>query len=132
VKLVSEIEQWRVGAAIEFGGDPAKPICQIFARFVENAPDVHEDLLAWWNGDHFMLGFGEGRWLPIQVADEPQVNDEGELEVFRIKEISAGVWALSPSLNIQGFIHSFVIIYGVPTPAPWVSRIVVVQSIGRL
>jgi hypothetical protein len=130
MKQIAEVEQWQAGAAMEFG-DPSIPVCQIFAKFVESAPPAHDEVLAWWNGDHFMLGFGEGRWLPINVDEKPELDEEGRLRVFKIKEISSGVWALAPSLNIEGFIHAFVIIYGVPTPAPWVSRIVVVKSIGR-
>jgi hypothetical protein len=36
-----------------------------------------------------------------------------------MERIVPGVWALNPSLNIPGVIHVFVLLYGVPNPAPW-------------
>lgn len=39
-----------------------------------------------------------------------------------------GIWCLSPSLNVPGLVHAFVVLYGVPDPAPFDKRILVVTN----
>lgn len=129
MKLLSEINEWCEGAAAEFG-DPAVPLCQIFCRFVPDQPVQHDDALAAWNGSELMLALCPGRWLPVPIDPDGMQIDEtsGSLAAFGIKQICPGFWTLSPSLNMPGFIHAYVHIFGVPAIAPWDRRIVVVSS----
>jgi hypothetical protein len=46
------------------------------------------------------------------------------LAAFGIIEIVPGLWHLTPSLNLPGVLHMFVVVYDVPSPAPWERRII--------
>jgi hypothetical protein len=124
VKTLTEIQDWCAGAEEEFG-DPATPVCQIFARFVSDLSRYH--------GDEIVCGMEKGElvlWLPqIPVpfsilTGKPDISRNGELMAFGAEMISLGVWALTPSLNMPGIIHAFVVLYDVPSPVPWERLIV--------
>jgi hypothetical protein len=65
--------------------------------------------------------------LPISEDLNPQI-DVGGVGAFGLRKVCAGVWALAPSLNLPGLMHAFVVFHGVPDPAPWESRIVLVGA----
>ena len=48
----------------------------------------------------------------------------GELEIFGAVNIAQGVWSLTPSLNLPGLIHCFVVLYEVPPAASWLQSTV--------
>lgn len=126
MKTFSEVTEWMRGADLEFG-DPSLPICQLFFRW--------ETDLRGYRGDELVAGIGAAggvvavihpaiHRLPLPIEpDGPRIT-EGELVAFGAERITAGVWALSPSLNAEQLIHGFVVLYGVPDPAPWERRIV--------
>lgn len=130
MKLLSEIQEWQIGAIEQFG-DPATPVGQIFAKFVREPSPLRDIALAAWHDNKLHIDFGGG-WLPVPVDDSgPSVtSDTGEIRAFGITKIVPGVWSVFPSLNMPGIIHAFVHIYDAPDPAPWESTIIVVSSIG--
>lgn len=124
MKTLTEIQEWCAGAEEEFG-DPAEPICQIFARYVSDLSHYH--------GDEIVCGMEKDElvlWLPQLpvpfsiLTGKPDISRDGELMAFGAEMISSGVWALTPSLNMPGVIHAFVVLYNVPTPVPWEQLIV--------
>ena len=124
MKLMSEVEEWALGAAAQFG-DPAVPVCQIFAKY-EEGEDIGHDYVTARYTDRLLLELDPGNFLPLPIhIDGPQINDAGALKVFGIAEICPGVWTLNPSLNIPGLIHAFITIYSVPIYAPWAKRIII-------
>lgn len=132
MKLLSEVEQWCMGAAERFG-DPSATTGQIFARFVPRPPPVYDDIIAAYDGDTLLLSLEHGRVVPLDIdTDGPVVDEETrELIAFGIDKICDGLWTLRPSLNVPGAIHAFVCIYDVPAAAPWENRIIVVSSFSR-
>jgi hypothetical protein len=63
--------------------------------------------------------------LPMGIGlDAPEVHPVLGVMRYQAKRVCAGVWALNPSLNVDGLIHAFVVLHGVPDPAPWERRIV--------
>jgi hypothetical protein len=48
-----------------------------------------------------------------------ELNDDGSMAVFGLSQLGPGTWRVVPSVNIPGQIHAFVILCGVPDPAPW-------------
>jgi hypothetical protein len=70
----------------------------------------------------------EGTVWPLEISDDgPVIHSQQGLIAFGIKKVRAGVWALNPSLNIPNVLHAFVVIHGVPDPAPW-ERLVLLAS----
>jgi hypothetical protein len=123
VKTFGEVATWCAGASEEFD-DPSVPVCQLFFRWQED--------LATYGGDELACGILDGEFvlvlgpgfpsLPMPVkAGQPQIRREPavELEAYGAELVSPGVWSLAPSLNAEGLIHAFVVLYGVPDPAPW-------------
>lgn len=126
----ADVAAWREGAVFEFG-DPSEPVCQLFFRWEGNYPDYQgHDLACGCTPDGILvLLFGVDGLLPVRVrAGEPAIAPTGELDAFGATPITGDVWALSPSLNVPGELHGFVVLYGVPTPAPWEQRIVLARS----
>src|SRR5438132_1503584 len=101
MKSVREIQEWIAGAMVQFG-DPSVPVTQIFAGYAKTVPELYEEVIVSWDAPEKMLllGLGDEFVLPIPVdVAGPRANPEtGELECFGIRQIAAGVWALSPSL----------------------------------
>jgi hypothetical protein len=65
--------------------------------------------------------------LLVQEGD-PTLTNDGELLAFGAVQISSGVWAITPSLNVPGQLHAFVVIRDVPSPAPWERQLVVLAA----
>lgn len=126
MNTIPQVEQWILGAAAQFE-DPAEPVCQLFFRWQDerSQPAAPEDLVCSFDGDELVLQIGSAfPPLPMHiVAGEPRIGLEGAVEAFGVEFVTAGVWALTPSLNVPGMLHGFVVLYDVPQPAPWVRRI---------
>lgn len=130
MRKIAEVESWRFDTS-EAYGDPSLLVCQLFLRW--------EADLEMYAGEDLVCGMIDGRlaispgnwldgFLPIEVGEEARFAADGALEAFEAERITAGVWALSPSLNIPGEIHGFLVLYDVPEPPPWQQRIVVVGA----
>jgi hypothetical protein len=123
MKTFPEVADWIIGAAERFG-DPSAVVCQLFVRYL---PDV-----AAYRGDELVCGGASlALWLspelsiPLAISRNgcaPLVNAVGELTAFAAHQVCAGVWFLTPSLNVPGTIHAFIVLYDVPDPAPWLLR----------
>lgn len=133
MKLIPEVREWVEQAALQYE-DPAIPVCQVFARFASSPPATPtEEILCRTNGTCGVALNIIGTWMPMPIDVEgPRVNDQAELEAFGVRQIAPHLWVLEPSLNIPGLIHAFVTLYGVPEPAPWVSRIIVVSAMSAI
>ena len=131
MKTVAEVAEWREGAEAQFG-DPAIAVGQTFFRYVA-------DVDAYRGGD-LVFGVKPGDGLELRIWPDSSgacgvllnVSMNGpdlcgdELVGFGVERIQPGLWVLSPSLNMPGTIHAFVTLYGVPDPAPWEKRIILV------
>jgi hypothetical protein len=118
MKTVNEVRAWCAGAKKQFG-DPAIPVSQLFVRYVRG-PATGNDLLCFREPGRYVLRLGANRRLLFPVA----ISLEGPKAppFFAAEYVCRGVWALSPSLNVPGVIHGFVVLYEVPHPAPWDER----------
>jgi hypothetical protein len=117
MKNMAELAQWREAAEEEFG-DPSTPICQLFFRWTRSLLEHNGDELVCGRlGDTIHLLFAEGLPLPFHIVNGRQ----GAYAAggYRAQRITKGVFQISPSLNIPGIIHGFVVLYDVPEPAPW-------------
>lgn len=134
MKLLAEVEQW-IAAATERFGDPALATGNVFARYVPRLPQMPPaDVIVTYEQESLLITLEPGTVWPIKVDVDGLLIDEhtGQLVAFGLDKISDGLWTLSPSLKIPGVIHAFVTLYDVPVVAPWESRIIVVQSIGKV
>ena len=123
MKTVAELNAWIVGAAQQFG-DPAIPVGQMFVRFQHTIGHANTDLIATYEHGLLLINlrviFSEV--LPLELnVDGPQFDDSG-LTAFGIEKVSDGLWHLTPSLNLPDLVHAFVVVYDVPSPAPWEPR----------
>jgi hypothetical protein len=127
MKTIAEFIHWREGAIEEFG-DPTIPVGQAFFQYVPALADYHEGLLAASTGgrDSLILMMGLDAGVRVRVSEAGPEGDAGGLLVFGLEEITPGLWTLFPSANLPGLAHLFVVIYGVPVPAPWGKRIIIV------
>jgi hypothetical protein len=131
MKTVTDVEAW-VARAADAYGDPSVPVCQLCFRWT---PETQRFVVG---DDALTCGLAEGAFalllgpnvpaipLPIRAGDAEVTEDE--VITYGLDRLSAGVWAMTPSLNIEGFIHAFVVLYDVPDPAPWERRIVLAAS----
>lgn len=112
----TDLTRWCLGAAEEFG-DPSIPVCQLFLKWAE-ALVLHR-------GNELSAGMMEGdlfimldkRIGPVQIP----------LDRYEFQRATAGVYAMSPSLNIPGLIHGYVVLYDVPEQGlvpPWEKLVV--------
>lgn len=131
MKGVRELLDWCEGAEREFG-DASVPIGLMFVRLGHEgvgAELIDQDLTARADGVVLTLKlFGDDVDLPIS-NDGPCIED-GSLVAFGIRQVQAGLWHLTPSLNLPGVLHAFVVLYDVPSPAPW-ERLIYIPG-GRL
>lgn len=128
MKTVDQLMDWCAGALEQFG-DPCEPVCQMFFRW--QTPGT------WQRSSELSCGVVDGKptlWLgpigalPLEISsDGHTLHADGTLASFGAEQISAGVWALFPSLNVRDLVHGFVVLYGVPDPAPW-ERLIVVPA----
>ena len=133
MRTFEEVRRWIVGAAEEFG-DPAAPVGQLFFRWREDLDAFDgEDLACGMRDGELVLYLGpvaEPLPLPVSVEGATYGRD-GELLAFGLQRLTEGpreVWTMTPSLNIRGLIHGFVVLYDVPTSA-LERRIVVARSL---
>lgn len=130
MRKFAEVAEWCAGA-VEAFGDPSAPVGQLFLRWQND--------LASFQGDELACGMVEGELvlllgpgfppLPIPVqTGEPLIErvplQQDELMAYGAEQITFDVWAINPSLNVVGLIHAFMVLHGVPSPAPWERRIV--------
>lgn len=127
MKTAAEVSAWCAGAQSEFG-DPSLPVCQLFFRWQANpmVPRGDDELVCGLDADGELVLLLGPEFQPFPTPIE---TDEEQLEqqvgfAFGAQRITAGVWALNPSLNAEGAIHAFIVLHGVPDPAPWERRIV--------
>lgn len=138
MRLCRDVEAWCAGAAEEFG-DPSVPVCQLFLRWRDDLraliDQYHREVIKKEAcADELACGMINGElvfWLgpmlpvfPMPVRMGAPAIADGELEAYGLDLIGGSVWAMQPSLNAAGEIHAFVVLYGVPDPAPWERRIV--------
>ena len=121
-----EVAEWCHGAAEAFG-DPSVPVCQLFFRWQDlrlGDGDDDQTLVCGTLDREFVLVLGPGAVFPLPLRNgEPEHTDD-EVITYGAVRVVEGVWAITPSLNVEGFIHGFVVLYGVPDPAPWERLIV--------
>lgn len=63
--------------------------------------------------------FVAGEALPMTIELGPMRLNGEQIMAYGATRIVPGVWVLEPSLNVEELIHGFVLIHGVPDPAPW-------------
>lgn len=115
-----ELAKWCDGAEEEFG-DPSIPVCQLFVRWV--------DTLILYRGTDLVAGMMEGDlFLKLHPHIEPL---QIPLEQYEFKRATSGVYAMTPSLNIPGVLHGYVVLFEVPDRAkpPWESLVVLATSL---
>jgi hypothetical protein len=123
-----ELDEW-VDAVASAAGDPAAAVSQLFVRYTERAAEPGEVTALWkQESEVLMVELEPGTVFPVQIdVDGPAIDGFGLLCAFKPKRICAGVWALTPSFNVEGVLHAFLVIHGVPDPAPW-ERLVILAS----
>jgi hypothetical protein len=66
--------------------------------------------------------FSDAELIPILIRrGQPELHADGSIKIFGSRKIGPGTWAVTPSLNIPEVIHAFLVLCGVPEPAPWES-----------
>ena len=128
LRTLEQVRAWIVGALEEFS-DPSAPVGHVIAGWQNNLRGyAGVEVACGFVDEMFCLKLVDERegppiQIPVQVG-EHRLDAEGTLECFGAELLGLGVWLLSPSLNIPGFIHCYVVLTGVPTPAPWEKRII--------
>ena len=64
-----------------------------------------------------------GKRLHLGVATNlggPCIGDPAKPTAFGLQRVHPGVWVYDPSILVPGILHAFVVVVGVPEPAPWV------------
>lgn len=130
LQTIAELEAWYAGARDEFV-DPSEPVCQLFFQWQADLPAYRGELLACGasaiDGELVLACGSNIGTVSLRVQpNEPEVSPDGMLLTFGAIRITAGVWALTPSLNVSGALHGYVVLHGVPDPAPW-ERLVVLR-----
>lgn len=122
MKTIEELHEWVTGVEQAFG-DPSAATGMLFARY-QALPAPSEDLVARYDGE-LRLVAGELGEIPIAIDPGGYVMRNEELVAFGIEQVMPGLWHLIPSLNIPEVLHVFVVLYDVPTPAPWERKLIV-------
>lgn len=66
--------------------------------------------------------FSDAELIPFLIREgQPELDASGCVKIFGSRRIGAGTWVVTPSLNIECELHAFLILCGVPEPAPWVT-----------
>lgn len=124
MRTFEQLGEWCAGAAEELG-DPADACTQSFFRWQEDLANYRGEELACGMIDGqftLLLQAQQGRVpLPIRLGEAEMVRQgpHAELVSYGAQLIAPGVWAVDPSLFIEGVVHTFVVLYYVPVPAPW-------------
>jgi hypothetical protein len=131
MRTFADVEAWIAGAGAAFG-DPSVAVCQLFFRWTDNLALRERNTLACGMSEgELELVFGPAA-LSLPIKSGPPEGTEEEVVTYGADLIVPGVWAITPSLNVPGFIHAFVVLYGVPEAAPWDRRIVEPSADARL
>lgn len=122
-----ELETFLVGTEAVLG-DPSAATCLLIARWGD-AGKTDNEVLAIWDGPRreILLGLPTLGWLPISIDAKEVVIEGRALKSFHVRKVWSGVWALSPSLNLPGVFHGYLVLSGVPEPAPW-ERLVILST----
>lgn len=134
MKRFDELRQWLRGAEEAFG-DPSRPVCQLFFRWSElSCSPAQQELICTrsQNVGEITLWMAPVMPLDVSVAEGDaritRIEADSAIKAFGAKRIAPGLWYLNPSFNFPGVIHAFVVLYGVPDPAPWEKRIHMAQA----
>ncbi len=119
-------------------GDPSRATCLVFVEYGEvtgagpvpallASYDVPAGSLTVTALDEMAMPTME---IPVPLAggDDPAIQD-GQLAAFGIRKVALGLWTLNPSLNIPGAFHGYVVVHGVPDPAPWERTILLATEV---
>jgi hypothetical protein len=116
-----------LAAARTFTGDAAGGVVLVAMEFGD---DLRLGLQSGLRADYdvpegiLVLRFGQREvLLPVQAGD-PVMLPSGGVGIFGLRRLTRDTWALDPSLEIPGELHAFVVLVGVPSPAPWERLIV--------
>jgi len=133
MKTADRLIEWCTGALAQFG-DPAEAVTQAFFRWVDQPEDYRgEDLVCGVFNGKFGLCLGPD-WpvthLAIDVrSGAPEFDRDDNLITFGAERIQQGLWALTPSLNMPGAVHAFIVLYNVPSPPFWERRIILLGDL---
>jgi hypothetical protein len=123
-----------LAAVYEDTGDPSAAVCQMFVQYRTAMPAAEGDVSARYDQatKAVLLTFihedGVRQEIPLAVSpDGPEVDQV--TTTFHIRKVCRGVWALAPSLNVPGQLHAYVVLHGVPEPAPWERLILMLDEI---
>lgn len=120
MKTLDEIREWIDGARLEYG-DPSVPVGVLF---VDYQADAGVRIEYRHNPPELVLFLSADRELPLPFdPDGPVMDGEESLAAYGLERICDSLWQLLPSLNIPCLLHTFVIVYNAPVPAPWERRI---------
>ena len=116
---LDELTQYLEGARARFG-DPAKPVFLLAVNFSPITKLQNGDVRAQYNPaiSSLTLDFG-GSLLTIEISPDGAIFEKDKLLAFHIRKLCSGIWAISPSLNMPGILHAFLVLHNVPEPAPW-------------
>ena len=126
MKTVAELREWRAGAEEEFG-DASIPVCQLFFRWTFLRLAARGELVCGpieGRPDHIGIVLDQDVEFALPVVLGPPELFVDGVEKFGLTQIVPGVWAVSPSLNLTGLVHAFLVLYDVPDPAPWEQRVI--------
>ena len=129
MRTIHDVAKWVEGAYEQFS-DPSEPVGQVFCKWLEP--------LTGYKGDRLVAGFvdgeirvrlGPGAMFPLLIEHETegQIDAEG-MPRFGARQVSRGLYYLTPSLYVPGMIHVFVNLYDVPDEPPWEKKILVVSG----
>jgi hypothetical protein len=120
VKTFEELSRWESGAR-QLYVDPTIPVGLAFFRYIKSVDGYRGQELVFNVSSRRHLSLWLSPNYPVTITfDGPHSTIRGnKLISFGIEPIASGLWRLNPSLNLQGHIHVFVVLYGVPAPAPW-------------
>lgn len=105
-------------------GDPAEAVFLLGVEYSEVAERDHATAQYSALMSSVLIDLGGKEPVVLEVNTEAPRAVDGELEAFHVVKMSAGTWALNPSLNIPGALHAYVVLHSVPDPAPWEKRLV--------
>lgn len=127
LRTIDDLAHW-CDVSFEAFGDASKPVAVCFARWTDNLEAYRGEDIAIGRNDpaapeDYALRLGPGCYIAIRLQQKQAfVNAAGELEIFGANEVTDGVWSLTPSLNMPGLIHCFLVLYAVPETADFVMR----------
>jgi len=125
IRTFQEAAAW-VRGAVEALMDPSEPVCVLLFRwerdiraYIQHPANANPDLVVGVVDEDLVLALPWDLLVFPLRNGEPEIRDGVELATYGATPISPGVWVVEPSLNVEGAIHGFVILYDVPSPAPW-------------